>query len=440
MSKLVGRLSSSFLAAFFVIVLPAPVSLAAQPKNVILFIGDGMGFEHVKAARFYNGGNLSFENLPNQGQVTTYSANNAVTDSAAAATAIATGVKVNNDVISVALPGDGRELETMLELFKKRGKATGLITTAYLTHATPAGFGAHDPSRNNTAAIGNDLMTQTQPNILFGGGGNGLDLFTANSYGYQVATDTTTFNSLNTATLNLCALFGTGYMAYEEDYLSGPYPSPHLTDMVVKALDALEEDADGFFLMVEAGRIDHAAHSNLLPEAVHETLELSRAVEAAMNWISTHPDTLLIVTADHETGGLQVLDTTGTTGFYPSAKWTSTGHTAANVPVYATGPGAGLVSGIMDNTHFLRLATIEGTAAPLLYRVSVQDLTDTTATIVWNTDEALQLTRRDSPAGCPRVDSVHGRSSDHRARIRSHRSDSRHHIRIPGFIQQQFRL
>lgn len=122
MSKLVGRLSSSFLAAFFVIVLPAPVSLAAQPKNVIFFIGDGMGFEHVEAARFYNGGNLSFENLPNQGQVTTYSANNAVTDSAAAATAIATGVKVNNDVISVALPGDGRELETMLELFKKEAK------------------------------------------------------------------------------------------------------------------------------------------------------------------------------------------------------------------------------------------------------------------------------------------------------------------------------
>ena len=120
------------------------------PHNVILFIGDGMGFEQVKAAGIYahgTSGTLSFESLPYQGEVTTTSADNPVTDSAAAATAMATGFKVNNRVISVAIPGDGRDLETVLERLRDQGKSTGLVTIAYVTHATPAAFGAHESDR-----------------------------------------------------------------------------------------------------------------------------------------------------------------------------------------------------------------------------------------------------------------------------------------------------
>ena len=127
-----------------------------MPKNVIILIGDGMGPEQVKAAGMYlNGlpGTLCFESLPHQGQVTTYSASSGITDSAAAATAIATGHKVNNGVISMAYPGNGSEYQTLLEIYKARGTRTGLVTSDAMTGATPAGFGAHEPSRTNTSQV-----------------------------------------------------------------------------------------------------------------------------------------------------------------------------------------------------------------------------------------------------------------------------------------------
>lgn len=342
------------------------LALSAQtPKNVILFVGDGMGFEHVKAARYYNGAPLSFETLPAQGRLTTRAANNPVTDSAAAATAMATGFKVNTGVISVALPGNGSALETTLEYFKKQGKSTGLVTTSYLTDATPGAFGAHESSRTSTSAIGMDFLTQTQPNILFGGGGNGLEGATAEATGYQVAVDKAGFEALNPASAQLCAAFGTGYMPYEEDSLpSGTYPYPHLREMVAKALDALEHNPNGFFLLVEAGRIDHAAGTGTLAEMIHETLELSRSVQVATNWIGSRTDTQLIVLADHETGGLTVTTDNGT-GNLPGVTWSSAySHTAADVPVYAFGVDAGRVVSMLDNTYIHSICTGEALSVP----------------------------------------------------------------------------
>ncbi|MFQ6035677.1 MAG: alkaline phosphatase, partial [Sedimentisphaerales bacterium] len=148
------------MLAMLVLVLGLAIGLVstaqAEPKNVIFFIGDGMGFEQVKAAGMYahgQAGTLSFELFPYNGQLTTYAANSPITDSAAAGTALATGVKVNNRVISMAYPGDGSELETLLEYFKARGKSTGLVTTTTMTHATPACFGAHEPARSNFEQI-----------------------------------------------------------------------------------------------------------------------------------------------------------------------------------------------------------------------------------------------------------------------------------------------
>lgn len=157
---------------------------AAEPASfaVILCIGDGMGPGQEKAASYYLSGRegaLSFHDFPVQTEISTFSANSSVTDSAASATAIATGEKVNNGVISLKIPGDGSEIETILEYYQKQGKAVGLVTTAFITHATPAAFAAHVSSRGNYTEIGEDYFSKTLPHVLFGGGGNGVTSSTA---------------------------------------------------------------------------------------------------------------------------------------------------------------------------------------------------------------------------------------------------------------------
>lgn len=333
---------------------------AAPPKNVIILIGDGMGFEQVKAAGMYkNGtpGTLVFESFPHQGQVTTHSANSSVTDSAAAATAIATGFKVNNDVVSVALPGDGHELQTLLEYFKALGKSVGVVTTTYVTHATPACFGAHETSRSSYSAIAGDYLNQTRPHVIFGGGANGMSVSSALAAGYTVVTDAAAMLALNTEAVSMISgQFGSAELPYEVGWNSN---LPHLSQMAETALNILDNDPDGFFLMIEGGLIDWAGHANNLSNNVGETIEFSNTVQKVINWAAGRTDTLIIVTADHETGGLTVLANNGKEN-YPTVTWSTGGHTGVNVPVYAWGANADLISGTMDNTGFFAIATAEG--------------------------------------------------------------------------------
>lgn len=334
---------------------PPGLAWSAAPRNTILFIGDGMGFEQVRAAGMYlNGaeGTLSFESLPFQGEVRTFSADNPITDSAASGTAIATGHKANNGVISMALPGDGSELETMLEFLQSRGRRSGLVTTTYLTHATPACFGAHEPSRGNTTQIAGDYLNQTRPHLLFGGGGYGMTAADATAAGYAVVTDCTALQSIDPDTATrVSALFGYGHLPYEYD---GPGSYCHLSEMTAWAIDMLEEVPDGFFLMVEGGRIDHAGHSNDLVRNIFETIEFAATVQVAIDWAAGRNDTLIIVTADHETGGL-IVDENNGAGYLPDVRWTTTGHTGVNVPIYAWGVNADLVGGVMDNTDIIEV-------------------------------------------------------------------------------------
>ncbi len=325
--------------------------------NVILVIGDGMGFAHVEAAsRFFTGedDSLSFQQFPVQNQMTTHSLSG-VTDSAAAATAIATGYKVINGVISTLLCG---EPETVLEYYQRFGKSTGLVTTTYITHATPAAFGAHNFSRDKVSYIAGDFLQGSRPNVLFGGGGNGMSVSAAEEAGYTVVTDRDSLFAVDASVeLHISGQFGTSHLPYA---LDGYGILPTLPDMTQVALDILDEDPDGFFLMVEAGRIDHASHGNDLGRMVREVGSLADTIDTILAWAGSREDTIIIVTADHETGDL-ASGTPITEGVMPDIDdqdqyWGSEGHTGVPVPLYAWGFQAGLFSGaILDNTDIYRI-------------------------------------------------------------------------------------
>ncbi len=380
------------MVAFLVLVFGLAIGLVstaqAEPKYVIFLIGDGMGFEQVKAGGMYaNGqaGTLSFESFPYSGELTTYAADAAVPDSCAAGTALATGVKVNNGVVSMAYPGDGSELETLLEYFKARGKSTGMVTTSTWYDATPASFGAHEPDRYNYGGIMNDYLYQTRPNVVFGGYHDDNVAAASTSAGYTVVTDRATMQALDTETETMVfGQFGNGYLPYEYDGLGS---LPHLSEMTATALSILDNEPNGFFLMVEGGRIDHACHSNDIRRAVLETIEFDNTVKVVMDWATGRTDTLILVCADHETGGLTVLANNGA-GVFPTVKWKSyvgdlAPHTAANVPVYAWGVNAEMISGVMDNTDMFRVVTSDPQAwnpDPAVHAAHLE----TSATLSWN--------------------------------------------------------
>jgi len=352
------RISVAVMSWFVLLVLVSPNtsgrilrSRSVEAKHIILLIGDGMGFEHVKATGMYltgSEGTLSFESFPHLGEITTYCANDPLTDSAAAATAIATGRKVNKQVVSMAFPGDGSELETILEYLGQRGYRTGLVATIAATDATPAAFGAHEPDRYNLEQIADDYYFQTRPNVLFGGGDNGMTVAESVAAGYEVVTDVLGLQALDTDVVSMAnGLFGTVQLPYEYD---GDFATvPHLTEMTAVALDILDHDPDGFFLMTEGALIDKAAHANHIQRAIYETIEFDNMVQLVTDWATGRDDTLVIVTADHETGGLSVTQNNGQ-GNWPDVTWSTGGHTDVNVPIYAFGAGAELIDGVMDNT------------------------------------------------------------------------------------------
>lgn len=334
-------------------------------RNVILLVGDGMGAEHVRAAEYWSGSNFLFRSLPSRANITTHSANSPITDSAASSTAFATGQKVNNGVISVAIPGSGANLTTLLEVFKSRGKRSGLITTTFLTDATPAAFGAHESSRVNLDAVAGDYLNSSRPDLLLGGGGRGLTVARALAAGYHVVTNRAQLMSLSAASsLPIAGLFGDGRMPYEHDGLGS---LPHLSDMLAQALLLLENSPNGFFLLVEGGLIDRAAETNDLARCLPEVLEFSRSVDRAVAWAQGRTDTLIMVLADHETGGLKVLADNGT-GVLPTVTWSTRGHTANPVTIYASGALAEPVVNVTDNTgvHAVPIAKV-----PAWYSYSV---------------------------------------------------------------------
>lgn len=330
----------------------------APPPRIILFIGDGMGPEQIRAGGYYLGRPPVFTEFAVAAGVATRSADNEVTDSAAAATAIATGRKVANGVLSLAIPGDGARLETLAETAAARGILTGVATTTFATHATPAAFGAHRAARTDYEGVAEDYLNLSRPNLILGGGANGLDSAEAEAAGYTVVGSRERLSAVGAANVpRVAGLFGSGNLPYEAD--GGPRSAgfPDLSDMTAEALRLIGDAPEGFFLMVEGGLIDQAAHANDAERMVAEVAGLDRAVRTALDWAAGRSDALIVVTADHETGGIDSVTDRGA-GEVPDIRWTTTGHSSRQVGLYAWGSGADRFGVVQDNTE-IRAALID---------------------------------------------------------------------------------
>jgi len=336
----------------FSLVLLIPLLASAETvTNIVVMIGDGMGLAQVRATRSYKGAPLAFESWTQCATVDTRSVSWPLpTDSAAAGTAIATGNKVSNGVVSVRIPGNRESIPTLLEYFKKAGKRTGLVTTSFMTDATPAAFGAHAANRSLTGEIARCYFTQSQPDVLYGGGGNCITASNAAAAGYTVVTDRRSMLSLDNASVShVSGQFGKGPMRYEYDGVRG---MPHLSEMTASALSILEHNRSGFFLMIEGGNIDHACHINNPIRMVKEMLDFEKSIQLVEKWAANRNDTLIIVTADHETGGLSVMKEKRH-GWLPKVSWKTRGHTGTNVGLWARGPGSSRFSGQISNTNII---------------------------------------------------------------------------------------
>jgi len=313
------------LAALLVISVAAPDASAqrrtprpsAQPTNVVYFITDGFGPASVTFAREYVQATTGRRSLAFDpylvGALQTWATDSRVTDSAAGGTALATGHKTYNGAIAVDTTG--RVLGTILEAAKARGMATGVVVTSRITHATPACFTAHVGSRAEEDEIARQQM-RLAPDVLMGGGlrhflppdvppgrrRDGFNLIDSlRAKGFTVATDRAGFDRATRAPF--VGLFAADHMAYDVDRDAAREPS--LEEMTEKALAMLQgRSPRGFFLMVEASRIDHAAHGNDAAAHLFDILAYERAFQAALDFQRTHPGTLVVATSDHETGGL----------------------------------------------------------------------------------------------------------------------------------------
>jgi alkaline phosphatase len=317
--------------------LTSPPALAA--RNVVLFVGDGMGQAQVTAARVKHGPTV-FDEFPHTAIVKTSAADRLVPDSAAAATAFATGVKVSNGVLSF----DGAPIPTIAEIARKSGRSVGLVTTAEIVDAIPAAFYAHVKSRRDYAAIATQLLASGF-DLALGGGARHFDLSRLRSESKWNLV--TTGADLGSARLPLLGLFAPELLAPRAQ---APAGEPSLAEMALRAVELLSKNPKGFFLLVENEQIDERLHSIETAAAIDEVKVLSDAVRALLPKLDL-TRTLLLAVGDHETGGLAVL---GESAFVQGG---GTEHTTADVTLFANGATAERVHGTIDNTELFRILT-----------------------------------------------------------------------------------
>ncbi len=319
---------------------------AQEVKNIIFLIGDGMGLASASMMQLENNYEPTiFDLADNIALQKTYSLDNRVTDSAASGTALATGFKTNNTMLG-QFP-DGTNTESLMELAADKGKATGLVVTTYLQHATPGAFYAHVPSRHEYATISEQLLA-SDIDIAIGGG---MAFFKERYNNRKKATKAITESGFTLVESLDADMSGERILALLADK-EIENRTGYLAKATTAAINHLSGCENGFVLMVEGSLIDGMGHGNDAKGQQGEMRDFMEAIEVAVAYANEHPETLVVVTADHETGGLAIIS--GNADFNLSEqgveyKWATGGHSGVMVPIYLYGTGAELINGVMEN-------------------------------------------------------------------------------------------
>ncbi len=380
---------------------------ADESLSIILMIGDGMGYDHVELARLVEVGEFGSLNMQDSDwntSVLTHSADAVVTDSAAAGTAISTGNKTDNGKVGV--DPSNIPLETILEIAQTLNKSTGVVSKCRIVDATPASFMTHTGSRYNFDEIARQIVEEADVDVLLGGGSDyfsSSQISTMITNGYSMVYNRTELASITSG--RVFGLFNGYHMDFEYDRDYSLQPS--IAEMTNKSIELLSQDTDGFFLMVEAGRIDLAAHDDDQVRTALETIEFDKAIDIAMDYVSDHNNTILIVTTDHETEGLVVMshnlnselpaDLVSETDKRAlraerannvTVDWTASYHTNSPVPFFGYGSVfSELPENIaIDNTNVFRIMKDFYDGVPLsVDEVEPPTTTTTTSTITTTT-------------------------------------------------------
>lgn len=324
---------------------PIVLKNVVEAKNVILFIGDGMGPDQVRAGELYKGKTLAMQNFPYMAKMKTRSISDAVTDSAAAATALATGTRTVNGV--VGRDENGKDLKTIVDIAAEMGKRTGILTTEEIYKATPMGFAGHSASRDNYSELHASAIATGNVNLF-------ASYKVSEPYrnAYEKAGYEKIGNVADISEATSEKIYGSYTIRANAPSMSdGEEMGTIAFDRVVtEALEYLSKDADGFFLMAEGSHIDHGGHNNDMMYMLQELLAFDDAIQAALKWAKNRDDTVVIVTADHETGGLQLSDEATSENLFDLSSsdggmyytplyyaWTTTSHTATDVYFYVNG-------------------------------------------------------------------------------------------------------
>ena len=321
-----------------------------KAKNIIFLIGDGMGITQITAANYANGNHLNLEKFNYIGLHKSYSSSGLIPDSGAAGTALSTGKKTYNGAIG--MDADTVAQQTILELAEEKGLATGLIATSTITHATPASFIAHQPSRKMYEEIAADFL-HTDIDLFIGGG---LKHFTERKDGRNLLKELeeknyyisdSTQQSIDDVKPDPTKNFG--YLTAWDSPMKYSDGRRYLEKATQLGLDYLDAKNDkGFFIMIEGSQIDWGGHDNDQQYIIDEMIEFDRVVKLAYDFAAKDGETLVLITADHETGGMSI--NYGSSMDSLVCKFTSGGHTADLIPVFAFGPGAENFTGIYENT------------------------------------------------------------------------------------------